>query len=102
MFYLTPEEQLEGEQEIFNQEKHIRNKKAIVTAEQYENCSFILHSVYTIADYEQCQESQIERQPAIQPASKESNVKATVHFDSTRHSSVDGDWPPLITIFSNG
>ena len=52
MFYLTPEEQLEGEQEIFNQEKHIRNKKTLVTAEQYENCSFILPSVYTIADYE--------------------------------------------------
>ena len=29
--YLSPEEQLEGEQEIFNQEKHISNKKAPVT-----------------------------------------------------------------------
>ena len=39
--YLTPERQLEDEEEIFIQEKHFRNKQAPVTAEQYENCFFV-------------------------------------------------------------
>ena len=49
--YLTTVEQLEGEQEIFNQEKHIKNKKVPVTAEQCKNYKFVLPSVHTIADY---------------------------------------------------
>ena len=99
--YLTPVEQLEGEQEIFNQEKHIKNKKTPVTAEQCKNYKFVLPFVCTIADYKQCQPSQMEREVAIHLLNKESNVKASVHFDLTSHSSIDGEWPSLIIIFSN-
>ena len=100
--YLTPEKQSEGEQEIFNQEKQIRNKKAPVTAEQYENYKFVLPSIRTIADYKQCKGSQMEREAAIHLLNKGLNVKATVHFDSTSRCSVDGEWPSLIIIFSDG
>ena len=95
--YLTPEKQLEQEQEILNQEKHIRNKNVPVTTEQHENYKFVLPSVCTMADYKQCQVSQMERKAAVHLLNKESNVKATVHFDSTSHSSIDGE-----IIFSNG
>ena len=59
-------------------------------------------SIRTVADYKQCQASKMEREAAIHLLNKESNVKATVHFDSTSHSSIDGEWPSLIIIFSNG
>ena len=99
--YRTPVEQLEGKQETFNQEKHIINKKAPVTAEQYENYSFVLPSIHTKTDYKQCQSSQMKKEAANHLLNKESNVKATVHFDSTSHSTIDGEWPSLIIIFSN-
>ena len=43
----------------------------------------------------------MDREATIHLLNKESNVKATVHFDSTSHSSIDGEWPSLIIIFSN-
>ena len=63
---------------------------------------FFLPSIRTVADYKQCQASKMETEAAIHLLNKESNVKATVHFDSTSHSSIDGEWPSLIIIFSNG
>ena len=48
--YLTLQEQLDDEQLVFHQEKHIRNNNAPVTAEQYENYLFVLPSIHTIAD----------------------------------------------------
>ena len=44
----------------------------------------------------------MEREAAIHLLNKESNAKATVHFDSTSRSSIDGEWPSLIIIFSSG
>ena len=55
-----------------------------------------------IADYKQCQASQMERETAIHLLNKESSVKVTVHFDSTSRSSINGEWSSLIIIFSNG
>ena len=43
----------------------------------------------------------MERKAAIHLLNKESNIKATVHFDSTSRSLIDGEWPRLIIIFSN-
>ena len=33
---------------------------------------------------------------------KESDTKATVHFDTTSRSNIDGEWPSIITRFTEG
>ena len=44
---------------------------------------------------------QAEKEAATALYNMPDDVKATLHFDSTQRSKIDGDWPCLILIFTN-
>ena len=61
--------------------------------------SYILLSAKTLNDYKQVQASQAELKSACALYKKNSNLKSTIHFDTTTESSIDGEWSSLILIF---
>ena len=93
-FYLTPEEQAEGE-------------GIEMTAEQKSNPSirdrmYVIPSARTITEHKQLLASETETEAAIALLEKSSDVKAIVHFDKMSRNNIDGDWPTIILRFSNG
>ena len=66
------------------------------------NYIYVLPSSRTINDHKQILSSETEREAAIALNAKKPNIKATVHFDTTSRSSIDGDWPSIILSLSSG
>ena len=55
-----------------------------------------------ISDYKHMQASQVERDAALAIYEKASQIKCIVHYDTTTRSSIDGEWPSLIFVLSDG
>ena len=64
--------------------------------------SHVLPSAKTIVEYKHLQATQEERDSAIALLNKPDSVVVTLHFDTTSRNSIDGEWPSLILIFSDG
>ena len=67
-----------------------------ISISKYED---VLPSVRTVADYKHLQASQVECDASM--VNKKRNVKVTLHYDSTTRNSIDGEWPSLISRFSD-
>ena len=68
------------------------------------NCldlTYVLPSARTISDFKQLQASQVERDAALALLAKVGPVKATLHYDTTSRNSIDGEWPSIISRFSD-
>ena len=63
--------------------------------------TYVVPSSRTINEYKQIQASEMEKDAAVALLKKNNQVKATLHFDSTGRSSIDGEWPSIILTFSN-
>ena len=93
--YLSTEEQLAEESDN-------SSKEPASNASMYDNHTYVLPSTRTIADYKQLQASEMERDAGLNLLNKDEKIKATVHFDTTSRSSIDGEWPSIIIILSDG
>ena len=58
-------------------------------------------SAKTIAHFKQLQSVEQEQKAAIALYNKPDDVKTTFHYDTTSRSTIDGEWPALLLIFSN-
>ena len=65
----------------------------------YEN---VLPSAKTINNHKHVMAIQQERDAATALNSISLTIKSTLHYDATTRSKIDGDWPALILIFSDG
>ena len=63
---------------------------------------YLLPSVRAISDYKQLQASEMKREAENALFNKNENSKAIIHFDTTGHSSTDGEWPSIILRFTDG
>ena len=72
------------------------------TEANYNKYEYVLPSARTISDYKQMQASQAERDAAVALYQKGEDVKATLHYDTTSRSCIDGEWPAIILYFSDG
>ena len=62
---------------------------------------YVLPSAKTIAHFKQLQSIEQEHKAAIALYNKPDDVKTTFHYDTTSRSTIDGEWPALLLIFSN-
>ena len=92
--YLTPKEQFVSE----------HPEEAAVAAENFKpkERTYVIPSKRTIVDHKQVMASEHESEAALMLLKKESDTKATVHFDTTSRSNIDGEWPSIITRFTKG
>ena len=70
--------------------------------EEFAKYEDVLPSVQTVADYKHLQTSQVECDASLAMQNKKRNMKVTLHYDSTTTNSIDGEWPSLISCFSDG
>ena len=108
-YYLSKEEQEQALSDTTT-EPHFKKQKASssatrepppVSADDYKKYEFVLPNAKTIYNYKQLQATEAESDAAVALATKSSNIKVTLHFDTTRRNNVDGEWPSLILNFSN-
>ena len=50
-------------------------------------------SAQLISDYKQMQASQMERDASTALLNKQTEVKSTLHYDTTSRNAIDGEWP---------
>ena len=77
-------------------------KRVLSSKTDYIDYQYVVPSAKTISSMKQFQSIEQERQAALALQSKPPNVKTTLHFDTTTRSTIDGDWPAIILIFSDG
>ena len=70
--------------------------------ENWRIYEYVLPSARIQVDYKQGKAIQQESEDAIALYLKPDDVKSTLHYDTTSRSEVDGHWPALILIFSDG
>ena len=78
-----------------------KRPKKPVTKENCKEFAYVLPSTRTIADYKHLQASEIECNAGVSLPKKESSIKVTLHFHTTSRNSIDGEWPSLISNFSD-
>ena len=118
-FYLTPEEQAQGEEnEIADKEDPVidmvvgeeeveeREKDGGKETEQEKiptkrkDYTYVLPSARTIADHKQILASETEAEAAVLLLNKDGRKKAIIHFDTTSRNNIDGEWPSIILRFN--
>ena len=67
----------------------------------YIDYKYVLPSAKTIAHFKQLQSVEQEQKAAITLYNKPDDVETTFHYDTTSRSTIDGEWPALLLIFSN-
>ena len=80
------------------------SKKSCIPLTEFDYASYqyVLPSARTISDYKQMQASQVERDAALALLDKTAELKSTMHYDTTSRNAIDGEWPSIILIFSDG
>ena len=91
------EEDKPAEKETETQEA----EKAQEEEDKPKDYTFVIASARTISDHKQMMATQNETEAAVMLLNKSDFHKATVHFDTTSRSNIDGDWPTIILRFSN-
>ena len=85
-----------------NSEEEPPVKKRLLSSKtDYIDYKYVVPSSKTISAMKQYQSIEQERQAALALLSRPSDVKTTLHYDTTSRSTIDGDWPALILVFSN-
>ena len=69
--------------------------------EEWKAYKHVLPSAKTINNHKHVMAIQHERDAATALLNKSATTKVTLHYDATKRSKIDGDWPALILIFSN-
>ena len=77
-------------------------RRTPVTKEDYLPYQNVLPSPKTINDYKQLLAVQEEADAANCLYNMPSNVKCTLHYDTTSRCKIDGEWPAIIFSFSDG
>ena len=75
-------------------------KKFVKSKSDYIDYKYVLPSAKTIAHFQQLQSVEQQQKAAIALYNKPDDVKTTFHYDTTS-STIDGEWPALLLIFSN-
>ena len=68
----------------------------------YIDYNYVAPSAKAISSMKRFQSIEQERGAVLALQSKSLTVKTTLHFDTTTRSTIDGNWPAIILIFSDG
>ena len=107
-YYLTVDDARAGRSslapsttQITTDEEPPAKKRLLSTKSDYIDYQYVVPSSKTISVMKQYQSLEQERKAVVSLQNKPSDVKTTLHFDTTTRSTIDGDWPAIILIFSN-
>ena len=64
--------------------------------------TYVLPSTRTVSEHKQFLATETETDAGLALLDKDISVKASIHFDTTSRSNIDGDWPSIILRFTDG
>ena len=91
-YYLTPDEQQQFEQPTEN----LTTSKKPRSADEYARYKYVIPSARVVGDFKHNKALQKEVFAAKKLGNIEKGSKVTLHYDTTRRSRIDDEWPSLI------
>ena len=111
-YYLNKEEAIENDPALIEYKEALpkpnkrtktgETRSTPVSSNDYKIYENVLPTTKTINDHKQMLTIQHEKDAATALINISIGTKVTLHYDTTTRSKIDGDWPALILIFSDG